>query len=165
MRFRESNQHSSAALGICRMVSLMILDAIHHHRRAAWVLAFLCAGAFFAAANLSRKILRDLPPIHTLDSYTPSLITRIYDVRGEVAGELFIERRTLLPLTEIPLDLQRATLAIEDEHFFKHPGIDMKAILRAVLINTKNILLRRSGRQGASTITQQLAKNVFLTQE
>lgn len=143
----------------------MIFDAVHHHRREAWFLAFLFAAGSVFAAHMARKVLRDLPPIHTLDSYTPSLITRIYDVRGEVAGELFIERRTLLPLTEIPLDLQRAALAIEDEHFFGHPGVDVKAIVRAFYMNAKNKLLGRSGRQGASTITQQLAKNIFLTRE
>ena len=139
----------------------MIFSALHHHRRALWTLVFVFAAGMLAAAAVARRILRELPPIHTLDSYTPSLVTRIYDVRGDVAGELFIERRTLLPLTEIPLDLQRATLAIEDDHFYTHPGIDVKAIFRAALAN----LRAGRARQGASTITQQLAKNVFLSQE
>jgi penicillin-binding protein 1A len=139
----------------------MILDALHHHRRTAWFLAGLYAATVLTLADAARKVLKDLPPIHTLDSYTPSLITRIYDVRGDVAGELFIERRTLLPLTEIPLDMQRASRSIEDEHFYEHPGVDLKAILRATLTN----VLSGRTRQGASTITQQLAKNVFLTQE
>src|SRR5687768_3702416 len=137
------------------MRASMFLDAIHHHRRTAWALAFLCAAGFFGVASVARRFMKDLPPIHELAGYTPSLITRIYDARGEVAGELFIERRTLLPLPEIPLDLQRAALAIEDEHFYKHPGIDVKAIVRAMLAN----LRARRARQGASPITQQLAKN------
>jgi penicillin-binding protein 1A len=140
---------------------LMFLDAIQHHRRLAWALALLASLGAFTIAAVARRAIKSLPPIHTLDTYTPSLITRIYDVRGDVAGELFIERRTLLPLTEIPLDLQRATMAIEDDHFYKHPGIDVKAILRAALAN----LRAGRARQGASTITQQLAKNIFLTQE
>lgn len=103
----------------------------------------------------------ELPPIHTLDTYIPATVTRIYDVRGELVSELFVERRSLVPLTEMPLALRQATLAIEDDRFYQHAGIDIKGITRAFLANLKAGRVR----QGGSTITQQLAKNVFLTQE
>jgi penicillin-binding protein 1A len=89
------------------------------------------------------------------------LITRVYDVRGDLVSELFVERRTVLPLSQIPLDFQRAVIAIEDDIFYSHPGVDVKGILRAFLTN----LRKGHTAQGGSTITQQLAKNIFLTQE
>jgi penicillin-binding protein 1A len=123
--------------------------------------AILFSAAALMVAGTARRYIGELPAIYTLDSYTPSLITRVFDVRGELVAQLFVERRTLLPLTEIPLDMQRASLSIEDDRFYRHPGIDVKGILRATF---KNLLSGRA-RQGASTITQQLAKNVFLSQE
>ncbi len=111
-------------------------------------------------ALLFRKYSRELPAVEKLEGYSPSLITKIYDIRGELISELFVERRVVLPLSEIPVDFQRAVLATEDDNFYKHWGIDIKGILRAFLINL------RAGHtvQGGSTITQQLAKNIFLSQ-
>lgn len=111
-------------------------------------------------AFLFRKYSRELPDVEKLSGYSPSLITKIYDVRGELISELFVERRVVLPLSEIPLDFQRAALATEDDNFYKHWGVDLKGIFRAFLINL------RAGHtvQGGSTITQQLAKNIFLSQ-
>jgi penicillin-binding protein 1A len=120
-----------------------------------FTLAVLALGLFL------RHFLVDLPSVQSLDNYTPSLVTKVYDVRGELISELFIEKRSLLPLTEIPVNMQRAVLAIEDNHFYSHMGIDPRGILRAVW---KNMLARRLV-QGASTVTQQLAKNIFLTRE
>jgi penicillin-binding protein 1A len=107
------------------------------------------------------EMLLDLPDIDKLENYTPPLITRIYDVRGDMVTELFTERRTVLPLNNIPVNLQNAILATEDEHFFAHWGINPRGILRAALSNL------RHGRvvEGGSTITQQLAKVLFFTQE
>ncbi len=130
-------------------------------RRLLVVGLFVYAAAAVAFSLLLRQFLLGLPSIQSLESYTPSLITKLYDVRGELITELFIERRSLLPLTRIPLDFQRAVLAVEDTNYYRHWGIDLKGIVRAFLANL------RAGRlvQGASTITQQLAKNIFLTRE
>lgn len=126
------------------------------------------AGVLFAFAVfvlvfsfLLRRFLKDLPSIRSLDSYTPSLVTKLYDIRGELLSELFVEKRSVLPLPQIPLDFQHAVLATEDANFYRHWGVDVKGIARATFANL------RAGRtvQGASTITQQLAKNIFLTRE
>lgn len=108
-----------------------------------------------------RKLLVGLPDIRALEEYTPSLSTKVYDHVGEVIAELSIERRALLPLSKIPVDLQNAILAIEDDQFFKHWGISPRGIVRSAV---KNLLARRVV-QGASTITQQLAKQIFLTRQ
>ena len=121
-------------------------------------LAFLSVGAGSLAL---RKLLEGMPPIHTLEDYTPSLTTRVYDSRGTVISELSIEKRALLPLSKIPVDLQNAVIAVEDDAFFKHWGISPKGMLRSAV---RNLLARRVV-QGASTITQQLAKQIFLKPE
>lgn len=108
-----------------------------------------------------KSFLADLPTVQSLDNYTPSLVTKLYDIRGELITELFVEKRTVLPLTEIPQAMQQAVLATEDNQFYHHMGIDPLGILRAM---GANIRARRLI-QGASTITQQLAKNIFLTRE
>ncbi|MFH1368648.1 MAG: PBP1A family penicillin-binding protein [Elusimicrobiota bacterium] len=115
----------------------------------------------FSAAGYIRALVMSLPPIHLLEDYTPSLVTKIYDYKGELITELFTERRTFIPLREIPVDLQNAVLAIEDDKFFKHWGISPRGILRASVNN----LIKRRVSQGGSTITQQLAKQIFLTPE
>lgn len=120
--------------------------------------AFLSVGAGSVAL---RKLLEGMPPIHTLEDYTPSLTTRVYDSKGTVISELSIEKRALLPLSKIPVDLQNAVIAVEDDAFFKHWGISPKGILRS---SVRNLIARRVV-QGASTITQQLAKQIFLKPE
>ncbi|HOW26976.1 MAG TPA: transglycosylase domain-containing protein [Elusimicrobiota bacterium] len=110
-------------------------------------------------AILFRRYLGELPPVNQLEGYIPSLITKIYDVHGDLITELFVERRSVVPLTQIPLDFQRATLAIEDSNFYEHWGVDVKGILRAFLSN----LRARRAAQGGSTIPQQLSKTIFLT--
>ncbi|MBI4060250.1 MAG: PBP1A family penicillin-binding protein [Elusimicrobia bacterium] len=120
--------------------------------------AFLLVGAGSVAV---RKLLEGMPPIHTLEDYAPSLTTRVFDSKGAVIAELSIEKRALLPLSKIPVDLQNAVIAVEDDTFFKHWGISPKGILRS---SARNLIARRVV-QGASTITQQLAKQIFLKPE
>ncbi len=121
-------------------------------------LAFLLMGV---GSWSLRELLEGLPPIQALEEYTPSLSTRVYDSKGGVIAELSIEKRALLPLTKIPVDLQNAVIAVEDDNFFKHWGVSPKGMLRSAL---RNFLARRVV-QGASTITQQLAKQIFLKPE
>src|ERR1035437_9374114 len=108
-----------------------------------------------------RQLLLDLPNIDTLQHYTPPLVTRLYDCHGEVITELFTERRTVLPLSAIPINLQNAFLATEDQSFFGHWGINLKGIARALVADL------RHGRvvEGGSTITQQLSKVLFFSQK
>lgn len=125
--------------------------------------ALAAAVLLAAAAGLAalRGLLVGIPSIHALEDYTPSLTTRIFDSAGETLAELSIEKRALLPLSKIPVDLQNAVIAVEDDQFFKHWGLSPKGMLRAFV---RNVLARRVV-QGASTITQQLAKQIFLKPE
>lgn len=90
-----------------------------------------------------------------------SEITTIETVDGEIVWEIYDERRTVVPIEDIPLHVQEAFIAIEDRRFFEHAGVDMRAIIRAIYKD----LIAFSKVEGASTITQQLAKNLFLENE
>ncbi len=106
-------------------------------------------------------IQRNLPSLNTLQEYNPNLITRVYSTDGQVVGEFFIERRIVVPLSNMPSHLVKAFIAIEDARFYEHEGVDYKGIMRAL---QKNISAGRIV-QGGSTITQQLVKSFFLTPE
>ena len=105
--------------------------------------------------------LQDLPDITNLNEFKPSQATRVFDINGDLISQLWLEQRTLVPLEKIPLTLQNAVIAIEDERFYRHIGVDPVGIARAFVNN----VLHKSRLQGASTITQQLARNLFLTHE
>jgi len=113
-----------------------------------------------AVSGVLRHYIKEIPPVETLQGYTPSLITKIYDIRNQLVSELFVERRTVLTLDEVPDFMRHAVLATEDRQFYEHWGVNPKAVLRAFLANVR----ARRTVQGGSTITQQLAKNIFLTQ-
>jgi len=110
-------------------------------------------GGFFFA------LLHDLPEIQELGSFRPPAITRIYSADRERLAELFTEKRQTVSLDSIPAFLKDAILATEDAKFYDHPGVDLKGILRAAMRNIE------AGEyvEGASTITQQLAKTLFLS--
>ncbi len=102
-----------------------------------------------------------LPSLANLHEYQPSLITRVHADNGQVFGQFYVERRILTPLSEAPQHLLDAIVAVEDSRFFEHPGLDFWGILRATWTN-----LKRGGKvEGASTITQQLARSLFLSPE
>jgi penicillin-binding protein 1A len=123
------------------------------------VLGLLAAGG--VAAIIYHKLTADLPDVAELEQYQPSLVTKVYDRNGELIADFFIERRFLVPLEQIPISLQQATVAVEDARFYTHSGIDLIGVLRAMWVNF------RAGevREGASTITQQVARTLFLTRE
>lgn len=102
-----------------------------------------------------------LPQIISLDDYQPLLVSKVLDRNGKQIGEFFRERRTLVPYSKIPKEIVNAFLAAEDDTFFQHKGINYMAIIRAQMANLK------AGHtvQGGSTITQQVAKTLFLTDE
>jgi len=89
------------------------------------------------------------------------LPTKLYDLKGELIAEFAEEKRELVKLSEIPQTLKEAVIAVEDKQFYKHKGIYLLGIIRAFCVNIRS----REILQGGSTITQQLAKNIFLTQE
>jgi penicillin-binding protein 1A len=117
--------------------------------------------AGIATALLIADIYRRLPSVSELEVYRPSLVTRVWSRDGEVVGEFFRERRVVLSFEEIPPLFVRAILSAEDHDFYRHPGADLLGIARAAV---KNLLAGRV-RQGGSTITQQMAKTLYLTPE
>ena len=105
--------------------------------------------------------LSDLPKVESLEEYAPLEASKVYSSSGELIAEYYLERRTFIPFYKIPDHVKKAFIAIEDERFYKHHGIDFIGILRALYYDI------RAGRivQGGSTITQQLAKLLFLKPE
>ena len=114
------------------------------------------------AATLAALLANDrLPPLDALIDYRPKIPLRVYTADGVLIGEFGEERRSLVGLAEVPPVLRDAILAAEDARFFEHSGVDPIGILRAALTNVVS-----GGReQGASTITQQVARNFFLSSE
>jgi len=104
-------------------------------------------------------ITHDLPQIRSLETYRPSAVTRIYSSDNVLLAELFAEKRDPVPIVDIPAFLKEALVATEDRNFYKHIGIDLKGIMRAII---KDIMAGEFV-EGASTITQQLTKTLFLT--
>ena len=102
----------------------------------------------------------NLPDISDLEDYHPKLPLRVFSAEGDLIGEFGEEHRTLTPIAEIPLVMKNAILAIEDARFFQHGGIDYVGMVRAAVAN-----VGRSKSQGASTITMQVARNVYLSTE
>ena len=109
-------------------------------------------GAFFA-------FTQDLPQIQTLEAFWPQAVTRIYSADKQLLAELYLEKRDPLPLDSIPSYIIAALIATEDRKFYTHSGLDLKGIARALI---KDIIAGEFV-EGASTITQQLAKTLFLT--
>ncbi len=116
------------------------------------ILCGITAGAFLG-------LTKDLPQIQALESFKPSAITRIYSADQILIGELYVERREPVPLSDIPDMLITALLTTEDRAFYEHSGIALRGIIRAAV---KNVLRGRLS-EGASTLTQQLARTLFLT--
>jgi penicillin-binding protein 1A len=102
----------------------------------------------------------NLPDISDLSDYRPKLPLRVYSADGVLIGEFGEERRNLTPINEIPAVMKNAVLAIEDARFYSHHGVDYKGLVRAAVAN-----LGRVKSQGASTITMQVARNVYLSSE
>src|SRR5678810_53720 len=109
-------------------------------------------------------LTRDLPSLETLKDYEPPITTRVYAGNGTVLGEFAHERRIFVPATFVPKLVKEAFTSAEDRNFYNHPGIDPSGILRAAI---KDVGLVLEGRrpQGASTITQQVARLFLLNSE
>ncbi|HYB20858.1 MAG TPA: PBP1A family penicillin-binding protein [Thermodesulfobacteriota bacterium] len=106
-------------------------------------------------------IVFDLPRLTTLKDYSPYIVSEVYSEDETLIGEFFVERRTVVPLAQMPRMLSKAFVAAEDARFFEHRGIDYWRILGAAFRNIEALDVV----QGGSTITQQIAKSFFLTPE
>ncbi len=106
----------------------------------------------------------NIPDYKFLKNYKPPVSSKVYSGNGDLVADFSTEKRVFVPYASIPENVINAFLSAEDKNFFSHPGVDAKGILRAVINNIKNIVT--SNRlEGASTITQQVAKNFLLTNE
>jgi penicillin-binding protein 1A len=131
-----------------------------------WVRTILLVlgGLFCLSLGLSivglQYLSRDLPSLASIQSIEPSVKSLIYAANGDTLREFYRENRTVVPLSRIPRSLQDAVIAIEDRRFYEHYGIDLRRIVKIIWINATS-----RHRPGASTLTQQLARNLFLTPE
>ena len=106
----------------------------------------------------------DLPAYDHLKTYEPPVTTRVYASDGRMVAEYAIERRVYVPIEAIPERVRNAFLSAEDQNFYSHPGVDPVGLVRAAVTNLRNVNTSRRP-EGASTITQQVAKNFLLTNE
>ena len=106
----------------------------------------------------------NLPDYKFLKGYKPPVSSKVYSGEGELVNDFSTEKRIFVPYEAIPIKVINAFLSAEDKNFFSHPGVDAKGVLRAIVNNISNIVASRR-LEGASTITQQVAKNFLLTNE
>ncbi|MCX7307250.1 MAG: transglycosylase domain-containing protein, partial [Afipia sp.] len=129
---------------------------------AAGTIVFLVGVAVVAGAIWHYS--KDLPDYSQLQDYEPAVMTRVHASDGALLGEYSKERRLYLPIQAIPKSVINAFLAAEDKNFYEHGGIDFTGMARAVVLYAQNYGSNKRP-QGASTITQQVAKNFLLTNE
>ena len=122
------------------------------------ILLFGTVGVGIGVANWSKK---DLPSPASLQTIAPPVKTSVFDINGKLVHEFYKENRSLVPLRQIPKPMVDAIIAIEDRRFYSHWGVDPVRVAGALW----NDILAGRPEQGASTITQQLARNLFLTHE
>ena len=106
----------------------------------------------------------DLPDYKFLKSYKPSVSSKVYSGNGDLVADFSKEKRVFVPFNSIPKNVINAFLSAEDKNFFSHPGVDAKGVIRATINNISNLLSSKR-LEGASTITQQVAKNFLLSNE
>jgi penicillin-binding protein 1A len=132
-------------------------------RRPVKTLLWLTIIAMIAGIGVVLFLTRDLPSFSQLENFTPELATKVYSADGKLVEEFFTQRRFYTPLAEIPPEMKKAILAVEDHEFYKHWGM---APTRFIIVAVKYILSGGSTESGgASTLTQQLARRLYLTPE
>ncbi|MCO4319560.1 penicillin-binding protein 1A [Phyllobacterium sp. 21LDTY02-6] len=122
--------------------------------------------ALLAAAGVALYVVnisKDLPDYEVLSKYEPPVMTRVHSADGQLMSEFARERRLYLPIQAVPDRVKAAFISAEDKNFYQHPGVDISGLARAVVTNLQNWGSRRP--VGASTITQQVAKNFLLTND
>jgi penicillin-binding protein 1A len=140
------------------------MSAFAWKRIALWGAATLAVGmvAGAGALGIAVAVIRpQLADVSALANYQPKLPLRVYTAEGVLIGEFGEERRELVRIEQIPQVMKDAVIAVEDARFYQHGGIDGIGLLRAIVAN----VLRGELHQGASTLTQQVARNVYLSSE
>ncbi|HYS42812.1 MAG TPA: PBP1A family penicillin-binding protein [Geobacteraceae bacterium] len=117
--------------------------------------------AVLALAGYFFYLMATLPKVDRLADYKPPIVSQVIGEDGSLVGEFYLERRTVVPVAKVPKKLIQAFVAAEDANFYQHSGIDYLGVLRAAV---KNLISLRK-KEGASTITQQVAKSMLLTPE
>lgn len=130
-------------------------------RRAAFLLLLGASCIFGVLAGLLLMYAIDLPQMTELEHYRPSTTTELYDVHGQVFGSFASERRVVVPYSEIPPVLREAIVSIEDKNFFQNGGVNLVRVVGAAYEDYRS----HGKAQGASTLTMQLARNLFLSSE
>ena len=106
----------------------------------------------------------NIPDYKFLKNYKPPVSSKVYSGNGELVADFSKEKRMFVPFNSIPKNVINSFLSAEDKNFFSHPGVDAKGVLRAIINNISNLISSKR-LEGASTITQQVAKNFLLTNE
>ena len=127
-----------------------------------WGKVFLNTFLLLLAGGLSVIIYliflaRDLPSLDELQQFSPDTISKVVAADGKLIKELYIRKRDIIRIGEVPKDLINALISMEDHRFYEHSGISIRGIVRAVIVD----VITMSSKQGASTITQQLARNMY----
>lgn len=135
---KKKKRSSSKKLGFAGLVLIII------------IVGFTAFGAY---------VFQGLPPLSSLENPKTDVATKIYSEDGELLDQLFIQNRTIVSLDAIPKDLINALIATEDRKFYKHWGVDVDRIIKAFIKN----IVSMSVKEGASTVTQQLARNLYPT--
>ena len=136
-------------------------------RLLAWLLSMAMLGgalAIVVVLLLIKGMTSDLPDVAQLQNYNPPVVSRVHAADGRLMAEFASERRVFVPISRMPQRVVDAFISAEDKNFYQHNGVDFMGVARAMLTNFKNIGQGRRP-EGASTITQQVAKNFLLTNE
>ena len=144
-----------------RIVQFRDQTLIPSHRR--WIIYPLLTltGLVLIGTFIVGILGRNLPSLTELEQYEPLLVTRIYSADGKILKELFRQKRIRVPLDRMPEHLIQAVIATEDRRFWRHWGLDLRRIVKAAIVD----LMTLSKRQGAGTLTGQLARKLYLTSE
>jgi penicillin-binding protein 1A len=127
-----------------------------------FLIAFITMGiGVLAFSGYFILLMAKLPKVDRLADYKPPIVSQVFGENGELVGEFYLERRIVVPVDKIPRNLVSAFVAAEDSNFYRHKGIDYMGIFRAILKN----IVTLSKKEGASTITQQVAKSMLLSPE
>ncbi|MDZ7289873.1 MAG: PBP1A family penicillin-binding protein [candidate division KSB1 bacterium] len=138
----------------------MNFSSVTLRSKTTWIIfGVLVAAIFIPGFFYIYYLSRDLPSLTQLEEYRPKLVSKVYSADGKVIKEFFEERRSFVPLEKMPQHLKDALLATEDQRFYSHWGVNTVRLMQAVAID----LIHMEKRQGASTVTQQLARLLYLT--